>query len=67
MEVQIAKKACKGILNKQPLELNLEVLFISSLVIGHWSLVIGHWSLVIGENDSSFFFLLSSFLLTPDS
>ncbi|MBO1068351.1 MAG: hypothetical protein HEQ13_02645 [Dolichospermum sp. DEX189] len=67
MEVQIVKKACKGILNKQPLELNLEVLFISSLVIGHWSLVIGYWSLVIGENDSSFFFLLSSFLLTPDS
>ncbi|WP_290602949.1 hypothetical protein [Anabaena sp. AL93] len=54
-------------MNKQPLELNLEVLFISSLVIGYWSLVIGHWSLVIGENDSSFFFLLSSFLLTPDS
>ncbi|WP_081424228.1 hypothetical protein [Anabaena sp. WA102] len=61
-------------MNKQPLELNLEVLFISSLVIGHWLLVIGHWSLVIGywslvigENDSSFFFLLSSFLLTPDS
>ena len=49
MEVQIVKKACKGILNKQPLELNLEVLFISSLVIGHWSLVIGYWLLVIGH------------------
>ena len=47
MEVQIAKKACKGILNKQPLELNLEVLFISSLVIGHWLLVISYWLLVI--------------------
>ncbi len=60
MEVQIVKKACKGILNKQPLELNLEVLFISSLVIGHWSLVIGHWSLVKTILLSSFFFLPSS-------